>query len=342
MKAFKWAIAITVITASSALLAAEGNGVSVTHYEPLQRLSFHSEVAAEESTQQLIRSAAPVELNFDAMGKSFDLQLEPHSILLSAEYRSASPDGINAYRGQLANNPDSWARIVVYNGIPRGVIWDGSEMYAIEAPGDSIVKTDVPVIYRLADTLIEPGSISCGSQVHATNGAELMASVSGELTTVVAQAPGAVSEITMAAIGDSSFTSDHGGDADAAADIVARLLIVDGYFSEQVGVQVDVTHMETYSDPAADPLTTPVDPATGETDPSALLDDLGLYRQATPAQNSRGLTHLFTGRDLTGTTAGIAFVGSLCQTRSGAGLSEGDRGLAIDALVAAHEIGHRS
>jgi len=340
MKAFKRATAITILAASSALSAAEANGVSVTHYEPLQRLSFHSVAAGEESPRHTIRTAAPVDVNFDAMGKSFDLRLEPHSTLWPAEYRSALPDSINVYRGQLANNPDSWARIVVYNDIPRGVIWDGSEMYAIEAPGDSIVQSDVPIIYRLADTLIEPGSISCGSQEYATSGAELMASVSGELAEVFARAPGAVSEITMAAIGDSSFTIDRGGDADALAAMAARLVIVDGYFSEQVSVQIDVTHWETYSDPAADPITTLADPDTGETDPDALLRDLGIYRQATPAQNSRGLTHMFTGRDLTGTTAGIAFVGSLCRSNSGSGLSEGDRGLAVGALIAAHEIGH--
>ena len=71
------------------------------------------------------------------------------------------------------------------------------------------------------------------------------------------------------------------------------------------------------------------------------LMNLELYRDATPAQNSRGLTHLFTGRNLTSTTAGIAFVGSDFVIQSaGAGLSEGARGLAVDALVAAHEIGH--
>jgi len=340
MKAFRWAIAITIITVSSALSAAEANGVSVSHYETLQRLSIRSAIGSKLATSQELRREEPVNISFDAMSRSFDLQLEPNNSLLSAMSRDAIPDGINVYRGQLANNSDSWARIVVYNGIPRGVIWDGSAMYAIEAPGDSIVQSNVPVIYRLADTLVEPGSISCGSQEYATSGAELMASVSGELAEVVAQAPGAVSEITMAAIGDSSFTIGQGGDADALAAMAARLAIVDGYFSEQVSVQIDVTHWETYNDPAADPITTLVDAGTGETDPSALLDDLGLYRQATPAQNSRGLTHLFTGRDLTGTTAGIAFVGSLCQSKAGAGLSEGARGLAVDALVAAHEIGH--
>jgi len=81
--------------------------------------------------------------------------------------------------------------------------------------------------------------------------------------------------------------------------------------------------------------------------PSALLDELANYRGATPSQDAQGLTHLFTGRDLDGTTSGIAYLGSVCaqrprfDTRSfGVGLSEGVRGATLDSLVAAHEIGH--
>jgi hypothetical protein len=340
MKAFKWAVTATILAASSALLAAETNGVSVSHFETLQRFNMRSVSVGDSATTQEMQRTASADMSFDAFGRSFDLQLEPNSRLLAAASRNALPQGIEILRGQLANNADSWARVVVFDGMPRGVIWDGKEMFAIEAPGDSIVQTDVPVIYRLADALVEPGSMSCGSQQYASSGAEFIASLSGELSTAVALAPGAVSEITMAAIGDSSFTIDKGGDDDAVAAIITRLSIVDGYFSEQVGVQIDVQHVETYSDPATDPLTTAVDPGTGETDPSALLNDLGDYRQATPAQNSRGLTHLYTGRDLVGSTAGIAFVGTLCRSNSGAGLSEGDRGSTLDALVAAHEIGH--
>ena len=50
--------------------------------------------------------------------------------------------------------------------------------------------------------------------------------------------------------------------------------------------------------------------------------------------------HLYTGRDLDGSTAGIAFREALCSRRFGVGLSEGRRNLATDALIAAHELGH--
>ena len=328
MKAFKWIVASTVLCISSTLVAGESNGVIVSHYEPLQRLSFHTDSIG---TTQKLRGAGPVTLSFDALGRSFDLQLEPNVGLLSAASRSALSAGVEIFRGRLAGDPDSWARIVVYDGMPRGLIWDGEQLFAIEAPGDSVLQATAPIIYRLADTIIVPGTMSCGADSLSGNGAAVFGKLIGELGTAMAQGPGAVSEISIGAVGDFEFTSAQGGDAAAAAAITTRLNNVDGIYSQEIGVQINVPLIETFSDPA-DPFT--------EMDPILLLDELTTYRQSTPAQDSLGLTHLWTGRDLTGTTVGIAWNDVLCLSGFGSGLSEGNGSATFDSLVAAHEIGH--
>jgi hypothetical protein len=333
MKALTWMLVVAISGISPAPSAAKSNDVFVSHYEPLQRLSIHSSSNIAERGAQQIQAAAPIELAFDALGRSFELELEPNSGLLSMASRGALADGVGIYRGQLAGNPDSWARIVVVDGMPRGLIWDGSEMFAVEAPGDSQLQISAPVIYRLADALIVPGSMSCGSSPISGSGAVAYNKLIGELDAAVAQAAGAISEITMGAIGDSLFTNDRGGDIDAAAAITTRLNNVDGIFSEQVGVHINVQLIETFSDPLTDPL-------TDQRDSSELLDELSGYRSITPAQNSLGLTHLFTGRDLLTTTVGIAWSGTLCESFHGAGLSESRRDATFDSLIAAHEIGH--
>ncbi|MCH7822150.1 MAG: DUF11 domain-containing protein [Proteobacteria bacterium] len=333
MNAFKWLAAVAILVVSSAVFAAHSNDIIVSHYEPLQRLSIRlADIDGNYSIQKSQR-AAPVALSFDALGRVFDLQLESNDRLLSGMTRNALTDGIDIYRGQLANRPGSWARIVVFEGVPRGLIWDGEEMFAIEAPGDSLLQTTVPVIYRLADALIVPGTMSCGGAPMFASGSGAYNKLAGELSEVRAQGPGAVSEITMGAIGDFEFTSAMGGDADAVAAITTRLNNVDGIFSQQVGIQINVQTIETFSDPAADPFTN-----TG--DSSALLDELSTYRSITPAQNNQGLTHLYTGRILDTTTVGVAWRGALCRNYYGAGLSEGRVGPTFDSLVAAHEIGH--
>ena len=336
MRAPKRILACAVCGLFSTAFAAQPGSVTVSHYESLQRLNMQ---AADALTSQKPDGTGPVALSFDALGQSFNFQLEPNSSFLSAASRDAVPDGVEIYRGELEGTPGSWARIVVFDGMPRGVFSDGNQLYAIEAPGDSIVSAASPIIYRLADTFIEPGAMSCGSESLSGNGAVLYSRLVSDLGDAVAQGPGAVSEISVGAVGDFEFTSAQGGDAAAAAAIVARLNMVDGYYSQDIGVQIVVPFIETFST-SADPFDTAADPVSGETDAGLLLDELVTYRQNTPAQDSLGLTHLYTGRDLVGSTVGVAWNDTLCQSGFGSGLSEGNGTALIDSLVAAHEIGH--
>ncbi len=321
MKALKWTLAVAILIVSSTVFAAASKNVVVSYFEPLQRMSSGSTA-----------------LSFDALGRTFDLQLEPNDRLLSRLSRDGLTDGIDIYRGTLAGDPDSWVRIVVYDGMPRGIVWDGKEMFAIEAPGDSSLQITTPVIYRFADMFIAPGTMTCGVESLPASAMSTYNKLARELAaatnTTAAQGPGAVKEITVYAIGDYEFTQDMGGDVGAALAITTRLNNVDGIFSQQVGVQISIAApIETHTD-SNDPF--------NESDPALLLDELSEYRNGSLTQEMYGLTHLYTGRDLLSTTVGIAWRGALCQDYFGAGLSQGSSitGPTIDSLIAAHEIGH--
>ncbi|MCP4634333.1 MAG: T9SS type A sorting domain-containing protein [candidate division Zixibacteria bacterium] len=77
---------------------------------------------------------------------------------------------------------------------------------------------------------------------------------------------------------------------------------------------------------------------------SALLDEFGNRWNSSPESNIRRDTaHLFTGRDLSGGTIGIAWVGVICNiSNHGYGLSESNFSsyLPYRIGVTAHEIGH--
>ena len=90
MKVLKWLPVVATLLVSSVVFAAASNNVVVSHFEPLQRMSHR-----------------PTALSFDAMGRTFDLQLEPNDRLLSGLSRDGSLDGVEIYRGQLASHPDS-------------------------------------------------------------------------------------------------------------------------------------------------------------------------------------------------------------------------------------------
>ena len=56
--------------------------------------------------------------------------------------------------------------------------------------------------------------------------------------------------------------------------------------------------------------------------------------------SATGLTHLFTGRQLDGDTAGVAYTLALCSQRFAASLTMAHNSAALDTLITAHEIGH--
>ena len=261
MKALRLILTGVLMSLCGPVLAASDGNITVSHFEPLQRLCTQSKDA---SASQKLSTVTPLTLNFDAFGQSFDLRLEPNNGFLSAAASSALPAGVGIYRGSLANNPASWVRIVMFEGLPRGFIWDGQQLYSVEAPGDSIVDTTSSIIYRLADTYIEPGSMTCGSKSLSGNGSATYSMLVGELTTAAAQGPGAVSAIDIGAVADFSFTSGMGGDTAAAVAIVDRMNRVDGIYSQEIGVQINVPEIDTYSDSNLDPFGPDTDPSDME------------------------------------------------------------------------------
>jgi hypothetical protein len=107
---------------------------------------------------------------------------------------------------------------------------------------------------------------------------------------------------------------------------------VDGIFSSQVGVELQVVSVNIAGELTAG--------LSATTDSSALLEELGRLRQQSPALVDTGLTHLFTGRQLDGDSAGIAYTLALCSPRFAASLAMAHSSAALDTLITAHEIGH--
>jgi hypothetical protein len=268
-------------------------------------------------------------LTFSALGRQFNVALEPNA-RVNAAVRRAATRGVVAYRGALANIPGSWARIVIAEDGPSGLIWDGQTFYGIESPHDTATGSSETTVFRADDIFIPPDTMSCGINDVPLSGVQLLQAVVEEATTALAT--GAVLNLDMGAVADFEFTQLH---PDPVAAILTRLNTVDGIYSEQLNVQITVQQIDVF-DVAVD------DPFTDATVPSDLLSELATYRAATPAQNSSGLTHLFTGRNLDGTTVGIAYLGALCRSSFGAGLTESSaaRGALVESIVAAHEIGH--
>jgi hypothetical protein len=283
-------------------------------------------------------------MQFDAYGRRFELRLERNERLRFVEARRMP--GVEPLRGSVVGVPGSWVRLTRTPAGPFGLLFDGRDLYAIEpaaaaadhAVGPMEAQGTAPVIYRLADTLMPPAEASCAVVTlddlparRSATALQAFDAVAGELQALAATLP--TRQIEVAVVGDFEFsglTFANGLTPEAA--IAARMNIVDGIYSSQVGVKIIVSDVNVFR--------TASDPFTATTVPSTLLNELANWRQVTPAQNARGLTHLLTGRDLDGTTVGIAFLGSVCNTRAAAGLTQGTLSTTNSALVIAHEMGH--
>src|SRR5262245_5036469 len=328
-----WSIAFAsfLLAASAQVDAAD---LHIRYAEPI---SLQYDSTSRTSVRTLIASGR---LSFQAYGRQFELELEPNARLLGVKVSGEAPaaSDYQLLRGKLRGLSSSWARITRIGEEVQGAIWDGTDLYTI-APARAVnrfaldrltVDGSTPVVYRLSDIDTDAGPLSCGVSGPDEKALALPAyrSLVGELTaTSAASASGG--QLDLAVIGDYEFYATH--PVNTEAELLARMNVVDGIYSDQIGVSIHVTQVKIF--------TTSSEPFTTDTG-ADLLQQFGRYRANTPILRAAGLAHLITGRDIAGNIAGIAYVGTLCDASHGVGISEGRYDLTISALIAAHEIGH--
>ena len=327
-----WLAAVLCSSVTGSAFALDRGDSRILYFEPVQ-------LAAPNSVGQQ-KSSPTRELQFDAYGRRFVVTIEPNDKLSPLLQSKSGASDLALYRGRVNGASGSWARLSVADGKIQGMLWDGSELYVIEpveALQDSLPATpstdpDATAIFRLKDVVMTPGAASCGADASsaASKGSDAYHSMLAELkgSPAIMQAAGASRRLEISALGDGLFMSRFGNDTVAREEILRRLNNIDGIFSSQLGIEIGVASIDIG------------DSLSATTSASSLLDELGDLRKRSRTLNSSGLTHLFTGRDLDGTTAGIAFVGSVCDRQYGAGLTESSSTRWVESLIAAHEIGH--
>ena len=333
VRAGMWAVAVAALAPSVAAANDDARTGRITYFEPLRALP-----AAPSSAQRKAGGSSMQQLRFDAFGRRFDISLGSNDRLMMSKPAHSQ---LELYSGAIDGIAGSWVRLATNGAVVHGMMWDGTQLYAIEPTAevrDALAQppaADAPqtIMFRLADVTIDPGAAACGSESSATKGSDAFAALSSELknSTVAMQAIGAARRLEVSALSDANFRARYGSDQEARDAILTRLNNVDGIFSSQLAIQIHVASVSV-PDAASDQL-------SDATVPNTLLRELALLRKRTPELSSQGLTHLFTSRDLDGTTIGIAYLDSVCDSQNAVGLTE-SRNVWLDSLVAAHEMGH--
>lgn len=328
-----WLAAIALGSVTGSAIGADHGDSRILYFEPLQ--------LAPASSPGQQKSARSRELQFDAYGRRFTLTLEPNDKLSPLLQSDSSSSDIELYRGQINGVSQSWARISISQGKYQGMVWDGAELYVIEPvaelrsalPANAKVDATATAIFRLKDVEMTPGAASCGTDTKASSlkAADAYSSMVNELknTPAIMEAAGATRRLEISVLGDSLLMSRFGTEAETRDKILQRLNNVDGIYSSQLGVEISVPSIDI------------ADSLSSTTVPTSLLTELANLRRQSPNLYVRGLTHMFTGRDLDGSTVGIAYMSSVCDRQYGAGLTQaGSPSVWTESLITAHEIGH--
>ena len=316
---------------SVSALAAPTHGYRVLHHE-----------AVEVATRKGV--GASEHLSFEAYGRRFEVTLAPNERI-----RRGMPASLAATTMPLQGTVDglagSWVRITRSASGLRGMVFDGQEMYAVE-PASEVAPVSVEpmnaasgetVVYRLSDALMPVETMKCelakpdSTPESPPTAADALQQLTSELHTFQIEAAATqLKQVRVGVVGDFEFVSQFTSSTPEDA-IVARMNIVDGIFTTQLGVKVSLATSTLFR--------SDTDPFT-KTVASDLLSELRTFRTGSQAQRALGITHLMTGRNLDGSTVGIAYISGLCSAQFGASLSQSTFNTTQSALIAAHEMGH--
>jgi len=301
------------------------------------------------------RGPVPTRLDIHAFGRSFGLELSRNTSLLASlpgRQRSRIPAEDLFLKGSLSGIPGSWVRLNRIDGRFSGGFFDGKELYLIDRVAGfsgtraAATPADRTIVFRFGDLdfpgLIDHGGIDPGGDRKPEAQGSGYASFVEHLREVVTLQGTAMFAVPVTVVSDVQFTARHG--ASAASVVAGRINFIDGIYSSQVGTGITLLHHEILSDNDVLTATDAADLLVGRFDAGNNLIQPG-FRQfmRTGAGSSlpfQGLAHLFTGRNLDGSTVGIAYVGVLCSRSAGYGVDQDLNSETTSALVFAHEVGH--
>ena len=287
------------------------------------------------------------------------MQLSPND-LRSSDYvaQEITADGVahklprtavNTYKGTVQGSPKAQARVTVTDNSVEGAIITGEERYFIQ-PARALSKEareDEFVFYNGADVAKEAGTcgVTLADEVAARTSSEIN---KADKNTSVFSAEAVNSPVPgltplkvarLATDADAEYVSALGSAALANAQIMSIMNLVDGIYQVEIGITFQVVFQNTWTNAATDPY--------NSTDPVTLLDQFRTHWNSNFTNVQRSLAHLWTGKNVDGSTIGIASVGVVCKYPDSAyGFSQR---FPLDALnpitaqtvsVTAHEMGH--
>lgn len=290
------------------------------------RGSFEAFTALQLDAASIYQQVTDTDFNMETLwnlgGKQFRVHLVPHDIRhpdyklqISTEtgIQELDPGPSYTYRGWNMDDPAKEVRLSITPDYVTGFITDtdGKEWFLQPAADFGDQKSGLTILYNASD-LKPDGQQFCGTD-HSLN--TVPGENPGSDQNSNARA-GACVEAQVAIAADYLLYTQYGNNASSLAQHLLDIknLMEPNYAIYNVEFKVMTTLIETSSGQQG---------WTSSSDPGALLDDYSCwagsgysYQLDCTGQNGFGVTHdvgeLWTGRDFTGSTVGLAWINAIC------------------------------
>jgi hypothetical protein len=305
----------------------------------LDRLDLRSGLVEELELPE--RAAAPFRVRVRVAGTERELALRPHSVRAEGfrvlvqeadgHLYEADVPAPTTVRGEVVGSPGSWvAGSLDERGLSATLrLGADGELWGVQ-PLDRQAAAGRRAHAVFARGELAPLEADCGGALEASAGEELAGGESegggggGSTLRLCELACDADYEYFLKN-GSSVVTTEN--------DIESVINGVAAIYEDEVGLTYEITTIIVR--------TTPADPYTSAS-PGTLLGELQSHWWQQQGSVQRDLAHLFTGRDLTGSTIGIANVNTACSNWGGYGVSQSryTSNLVYRVALTAHELGH--
>ena len=189
---------------------------------------------------------------------------------------------------------------------------------------------------RLARLSHVPSSASypCGTHAPASNPKIAQAFAGKNFSFDPETSPVITQFLEISTDADQEYYEKNGSDVgNTFAEIQSILNAAEAFYLDQIGIGFTLRGQNVFTDEATQPYQA--------TAASTLITEFGCEVRAEQHIPAADLFHLFTGKNINGSTIGIAWVGAACtlpvHQRTGVSQSVND---AVEAILTAHEIGH--
>jgi hypothetical protein len=286
------------------------------------------------------------DLDLDQFG-NVDLEIERFTvfapdvkILIDGQAPISAPN--NAYfRGSINDLPNAIVVLTVpEHGKMRGIITDKSGVWRLSgnsgrsAPGLGNKKLDEDEIAKLPPFI-------CNTDKLPINIGNFVGGTSSVTSSDTAALPANVTHTARVAVETDYEYYAKFGNATAATDYTGDLFAyISTVYEQEANTNLVISFLRLWPGGAA------IDPWTVTSGTLAALNEYTAYWNANMGAEVRTVAHMLSGKFLGG---GIAYVGALCSTSFGYGLSADLLGnfdinnpsVVWDIVVVSHEIGHK-